>query len=175
MDEIQFGCVDEWVNWMMWIVAFDSTSFDPTRSRGINRNSPPCFKKTLPELWFTETPIPSFVITALVWWFTPNWGTIRTKRADWRDIKGKGRQKEKNQSDKVEYTWPHYAHVCRPNWINLLNISHVALNVTSLAANWTTAEKGAFSGTVILTITKRERKTNQDQREKREEAKSGDR
>lgn len=39
---------------------------DPTRSRGISRNSLPCFIKTLPADCAGFTPTPSLVIIALV-------------------------------------------------------------------------------------------------------------
>lgn len=38
----------------------------PTRSRGINRNSLPCFRKTFPAVCCGFIPTPSSVITALV-------------------------------------------------------------------------------------------------------------
>lgn len=44
----------------------------PTRSRGINRSSAPCFKKTLPALCWGRIPIPSSLIIAVVAGSTPN-------------------------------------------------------------------------------------------------------
>lgn len=38
----------------------------PTRSRGIRRNSEPCFRKTFPAVWLGLMPMPSSVIMAEV-------------------------------------------------------------------------------------------------------------
>lgn len=36
-------------------------------------NSEPCFKKTFPDVYYNETPVPAFVIIALVAGFTLNY------------------------------------------------------------------------------------------------------
>lgn len=56
----------------------------PTRSRGISRNSEPCFKKTFPAVCAGFIPIPSLVIMALV-----AAGTLNSSAANFRTaVKG---------------------------------------------------------------------------------------
>lgn len=48
----------------------------PTRSLGIIFNSEPCFKNTFPDVYWSDTPVPAFVIIALVAGFTLNYSLL---------------------------------------------------------------------------------------------------
>jgi hypothetical protein len=45
----------------------------PTRSLGMIFNSEPCFRNTLPDVYYNETPVPALVIMALVAGLTLNY------------------------------------------------------------------------------------------------------